>query len=83
MDESVIRAQLDNGQVEHLLSEAYHGNPVSADGSLVFTDFGWEILEQMKVAGFSDVSVDVYISAEFGHFGGGQLVFRCKKGRFF
>ena len=79
MDESVIRAQLDNGQVEHLLPEAYHGNPVSADGSLVFTDFGWDILELMKVAGFSGVSVDTYISAEFGHFGGGQIVFRASK----
>ncbi|MBT5222952.1 MAG: glycosyltransferase, partial [Gammaproteobacteria bacterium] len=79
MDESVIRAQLDNDQVEHLLPEAYHGNPVSADGSLVFTDFGWDILELMKVAGFSDVCVDVYISEEFGHFGGGQLVFRVRK----
>jgi SAM-dependent methyltransferase len=79
MDQSVIRAQLDNGQVKHLLPEAYHGNPVSADGSLVFTDFGWDILEQMNVAGFSDVSVDVYVSAEFGHFGGGQLVFNASK----
>jgi hypothetical protein len=65
--------------VKHLLPEAYHGNPVSADGSLVFTDFGWDILEQMNVAGFSDVSVDVYVSAEFGHFGGGQLVFNASK----
>jgi glycosyltransferase involved in cell wall biosynthesis len=79
MDESVIRAQLDNGQMEYLLPEAYHGNPVSADGSIVFTDFGWDILEQMKGAGFSDVSVDAYVSAEFGHFGGGQLVFRCNR----
>jgi len=79
MDESVIRAQLDNGQAEYLLPEAYHGNPVSADGSLVFTDFGWDILEQMKGAGFSDVSVDAYVSAEFGHFGGGQLVFKLIK----
>jgi SAM-dependent methyltransferase len=79
MDKSVIRARLDSGQVMHLLPEAYHGNPVSADGSLVFTDFGWDILELMKVAGFSDVNVDAYISSEFGHLGGGQLVFRCIK----
>jgi hypothetical protein len=32
----------------------------------------------MNVAGFSDVSVDVYVSAEFGHFGGGQLVFNAQ-----
>jgi hypothetical protein len=40
------------------------------------TDFGWNGLEQMKVAGFSDASVDTYISAEFG-----QLVFKFLKGR--
>jgi len=79
MDESVIRAQLDNGQVEHLLPEAYHGNPVSADGSLVFTDFGWDILGLMKRAGFSDASIDVYVSAELGHLGDGQIVFRASK----
>ena len=66
-------------KVEHLLPEAYHGNPVSADGSLVFTDFGWDILELMKGAWFSDVSGDVYVSAEFGHIGVGQLVFRATK----
>ncbi len=33
----------------------------------------------MKSAGFSDVSVEVYASAELGHLGGGQLVFKCVK----
>lgn len=78
-DFSVVRARLINGQLEHILSPAYHGNPVSADGSLVFTDFGWDLLEVMKEAGFSDACVDVYASPEFGHLGGGQLVFRLIK----
>lgn len=33
----------------------------------------------MKEAGFSDVTVDVYAASEFGHLGGGQLVFRVVK----
>lgn len=75
-DISVVRARLSNGQLEHILPPAFHGNPVSADGSLVFTDFGWDLLDTMKEAGFLDVTVDVYAAAEFGHLGGGQLVFR-------
>ena len=78
-DQSVIRAKIVNGQIEHILPQSYHGNPVSAEGSLVFTDFGWEVLKEMQAAGFSDVSVEVYASAELGHLGGGQLVFRLIK----
>lgn len=78
-DKTIVRAKLIDGQLEHLLPESYHGNPVSADGSLVFTDFGWDLLEEMRNAGFSDVKVEVYASAEFGHLGGGQLVFRLIK----
>jgi O-antigen biosynthesis protein len=78
-DTSVIRAKLNNNQLEHFLPPAFHGNPVSADGSLVFTDFGWDLLTTMKDAGFSDAAVDVYVSAELGHFGSGQLVFRAGK----
>lgn len=78
-DVSVTRARLIDGRVEHKLPPAFHGNPVSADGSLVFTDFGWDVLNVMKSAGFSDVGLDVYASPELGHLGGGQLVFRFAK----
>jgi GT2 family glycosyltransferase/2-polyprenyl-3-methyl-5-hydroxy-6-metoxy-1,4-benzoquinol methylase/glycosyltransferase involved in cell wall biosynthesis len=78
-DLSVIRAKIINGQLEHILPPTYHGNPVSADGSIVFTDFGWDLLNVMKDAGFSEVDVDVYASPELGHLGGGQLVFRAEK----
>lgn len=75
-DLSVVRARLIDGRLEHVLAPAFHGNPVSADGSLVFTDFGWDLLETIKDAGFSDVAIDVYSSIKFGHLGGGQIVFR-------
>ena len=78
-DESNIRAKIVNGQIEHILPQMYHGNPVSAEGSLVFTDFGWDVLKEMQAADFSDVCVEIYASAELGHLGGGQLVFRLIK----
>ncbi len=78
-DESIIRAKIINGQLELILPPVYHGNPVSADGSLVFTDFGWDVLKEMQSAGFSNISIEVYASEEFGHLGGGQLVFRLNK----
>ena len=78
-NQSVSRAKIVDGQLEHLLTPSYHGNPVSADGSLVFTDFGWDVLKEMREAGFADVKVEIYVSAELGHLGGGQLVFRLTK----
>ncbi len=78
-DESVTRATLVDGQLEHILEPAYHGNPISADGSLVFTDFGWGVLNEIRNSGFSDVSIEVYASVEFGHLGSGQLIFRLVK----
>ena len=76
---TAIRAKIINGNVEHLSPPAFHGNPVSSDGSLVFNDFGWDLLRVIKDSGFSDVAVDVYASLEYGHFGHGQLVFRACK----
>jgi hypothetical protein len=78
-DISVTRSRITEGTLEHMLPPAYHGNPVSAEGSLVFTDFGWDLLDLMRQAGFSDVNVDVYASAELCHLGGGQLVFSLAK----
>ena len=78
-DKSITRAKVTNGQLEHILTPEYHGNPISGDGSLVFTDFSWDILKEMQVAGFSDISIEVYASLELGHLGGGQLVFRANK----
>ncbi len=78
-DKSVARAKISQGKLKHLLKPNYHGNPVSKDGSLVFTDFGWNVLDEMQNSGFSDVSSEIYMSSEFGHLGNGQLVFRLVK----
>lgn len=78
-DVSVIRAKLDATGITHLLPAIYHGNPVSAEGSLVFTDFGWDIVKSLVLSGFSDVAIEVYGSVKYGHLGGGQLIFKATK----
>jgi len=69
-----------NGELECLLPEQYHGNPVSEKGSLVFYDFGWDILESCKAAGFNDAYLLSYYSLFYGHIGGGlQMMFVAEK----
>ena len=58
----------------------YHGNPISSEGSLVFYDFGWDIVEMCKDAGFSHVSMSAYFNRELGHLGYAPLfVFIAEK----
>jgi SAM-dependent methyltransferase len=41
--ETVKCAALVNGQIVHFRKPEYHGNPISADGSLVTTRWGYDI----------------------------------------
>ncbi len=67
--ENTRRAHLTQGVLTHLLPPMYHGNPLSEAGSLVFNDFGWEFVEQLKTAGFQDVSLCHYWSYLHGYLG--------------
>jgi SAM-dependent methyltransferase len=78
-DCTVVRARLAGNAIEHLLPPQYHGNPVSSEGSLVFHDFGWDLLDQARAAGFSEAACEVYWDDAFGHPGGGLQVFRFGK----
>lgn len=78
-DANVRRAELSGGGVKHLLPAVYHGNPVSQEGSLVFTDFGWELLAQIREIGFRDVAMHLYWSRAHGYFGVGQHYLRAVK----
>ncbi|NKC30246.1 methyltransferase domain-containing protein [Falsiroseomonas selenitidurans] len=49
---SVTRARLGPAGVEHLLPPAFHGDPLRAEGALVFTDFGLDLPEIVQAAGF-------------------------------
>lgn len=76
---TVRRAEVVAGVVKHLLPPNYHGNPLSSKGSLVFHDFGWEWVEQLKQAGFQEVSLCSYWSYLYGYLGAPQYYFWARK----
>jgi SAM-dependent methyltransferase len=80
VEKSERRAELVNGELMHILPPAYHGNPVSDDGSLVFTDFGWDFLQDIRDAGFSSAKLHFYWSEVYGHLGMGQHYIHAVKG---
>jgi SAM-dependent methyltransferase len=65
-EQSVTRATRDGERLVHVLEPRYHGNPMSAEGSLVFTDFGWDLFPRLRELGFSDVRLVVLWSYEHG-----------------
>ncbi len=69
----------EHGEVTHILPPEYHGNPVSEGGSLCFTHFGWEMLDQLRDCGFRNVYSLTYWSDTFGYLGGEQIVFFAVK----
>ena len=73
------RARFENGELVELAPPEYHGNPVDPEqGSLVFYDYGWDLLDRCRAAGFSDAYVTAYWSGLYGHIGNGvQLVFEA------
>jgi Methyltransferase domain len=79
-EDSVRRARLTPAGVEHLLPPAYHVNPVRPDeGSLVFTDFGWDFIETVRASGFADCAAVVSWSLELGHLGPGTFYFLAER----
>lgn len=57
LDESIVRAEMIDGEIRHLLPPAYHSNPVDPAGTLVFIHPGWDILSSMESVGFSDTGL--------------------------
>lgn len=53
----------------HLLPPQMHYNPISRQGSLVFCDFGWELLAHCRAVGFADSALMLYWSLAEGHLG--------------
>jgi len=78
-NETIKRAELANGALNHLLPEQYHANPIANEGSLVFYDIGWDILDKCKQAGFRNSYAIGYHSFMYGYLGGMQLVFCASK----
>jgi hypothetical protein len=68
-----------DGKVRHIIPAQYHSDPLSNNGILCFTYFGWEMLDQFHAAGFSDVYAVAYHSLQFGYLGGVQFIFIAHK----
>jgi SAM-dependent methyltransferase len=61
------RAVLEDGQVRHLATPEYHGNPMDPEGgSLVFQLPGWDILRRARRVGFSSAEMVFWSSRERG-----------------
>lgn len=74
------RAEVVGGAVRFLAPARYHGNPLAEEGSLVFYDFGWDLLQKCRHAGFTDAYMLAYYSLMFGYIGGGvQFIFVAEK----
>jgi SAM-dependent methyltransferase len=74
--ETVQRAALRNGDIVELLPRQYHENPIDPEGSLVFYEHGWDILDRCRRASFADAYVLGYWSLLYGYLGRGlQLMF--------
>jgi SAM-dependent methyltransferase len=55
---SILRGRLNSaGQLEHLHPPEYHGDGLSRSGIYTFHNFGWDILELIREAGFSRAEV--------------------------
>ncbi|XOB62009.1 class I SAM-dependent methyltransferase [Campylobacterota bacterium DY0563] len=66
-EKSKTRAYINkNNKIIHLEEEMYHGNPVNRKGSLVFTDFGWDIWDTFKKYNFK-LEIITYNDYFYGH----------------
>ena len=64
-----------NVEREHLMAPEHHRQPLTAEiGALCFRDFGWQVLDQLRAAGFADPRVVLYWSLELGYLGGDQVL---------
>jgi SAM-dependent methyltransferase len=79
--ETRTRARFDaQGTLVHDHPPAYHGDPVNPEqGVLCFHEFGWDILDHVRAAGFSDAKALAYRDPGYGYLGGWPLLFAARK----
>ena len=66
--ESLLRATLDQeGNVKHLVEPSFHGDPQSAQAMLRYHDFGMELLDEIRQAGFQECFLLCYNSIRWGY----------------
>ena len=73
---SIKRAEIEivegKSLVKNFLPPAFHGNPLSTNGSLVFTEPGIDFLDIIENAGF-DIRISLGANLEYGLLPDGNL----------
>lgn len=76
LGDNLVRASLaTDGSVVHHEPAEYHGDPLNPGGCLCFTHFGWQMLDQVRAAGFRDAYAVSFWSDVFGYLGTEQFMF--------
>lgn len=77
--ETLVRATRDEkGHINHLVEPCYHGDPLSEEGVLSYYDFGMDLLDDMRAAGFEECFLACYCSELLGYMNG-NIVFIARK----
>lgn len=77
---NTVRAVVtESGAVEHLLPPEYHYDPVSEEGCLAFYHFGWELLDDLREVGYTQVQAHLVWSERFSYLGSEQVIFSAKR----
>jgi SAM-dependent methyltransferase len=80
LEDNLVRAGVAaDGSVVHHHPPEYHGDPLNSAGCLCFTHFGWNMLDEVRTAGFRDAYALAYWSDVFGYLGTEQFVFVATK----
>jgi len=62
-----VRATLtESGELVHHLPPAYHGSPLSTEGSLAFRTYGWALLDELREAGFDQAEIGALTDLNLG-----------------
>lgn len=88
--EPLMRAEvLAGGRIVHHEKPEYHGDPLDAEGILAFWHHGWQLLDDLRAAGFREVRLgatyDVYAGFVSNNYPGGgyglmlPIVIRARK----
>lgn len=71
LEENIVRSRVVDGEIKHLLPNAYHGNPISNEGSLVYIHPSWEVIDWLREIGYSKVKFGINYSPLEGIFSNG------------
>jgi SAM-dependent methyltransferase len=75
-----IRARVDaSGNVCHLMPPVYHGDPINGGGVLCYQEFGWDLADALREAGFIDVELITCWAPNFGYYDSFQSFFVARK----